>query len=76
MGARELHGHIKAERPGTVVKCSIKQEFTVNFPREPWSKLTDSKWMESSELAENVSVEQPPFQRSSILPEKVCNAAC
>lgn len=58
MGARELHGHIKAESPGTVVKCSINQEFSGNFPRESWPKLTDSKWIESSELAENLSVSE------------------
>lgn len=45
MGARELHGHIKAESPGVVVKCSIKNEFSGNIPWEPWPKpLTISGW--------------------------------
>lgn len=40
------------------------------------TKTTDNKRMESSELAEDLFAEHPPFQGSFSLPEKVSNAAC
>lgn len=76
MGARELHGHIKAESPGTVVKCSLKQEFSGNFPREPQPKpLTISRW-KALNLQKTPLLSTLLFRGTFSLPEKVSNAAC
>lgn len=70
------NGHIKAESPGTVVKRSLKKEFSGNFPREPQPKpLTISRW-KALNLQKTPLLSTLLFRGTSSLPEKVSNAAC